>query len=55
MIPMIVTIHKYSSYKFDISFVQVPTTLCITENCFSQLCKLFESSNKRQYTNFTFL
>lgn len=49
------TIHEDSPDKFDISFIQVPSALCISEDRFSQLSKLLKPSNKRQDANFAFL
>lgn len=49
------TIHENSIDKFDISFIQVPTALCITEDGFCQLSKVLKADNKRQDANFAFL
>lgn len=52
---IVLTIHEDSPDEFDIRFVQVPSALCITKDCFSQLSKLLKPGNKRQNANFAFL
>lgn len=49
------TVHEDSSNEFDISFIQVPSALCITEDCFSKLSKLLKPSHKKQNTDFALL
>lgn len=49
------TIHENGIDKFDVSFIQVPPALCVTEDCFCQLSKVLKADNKRQDANFAFL
>lgn len=52
---MALTIHEDSSDEFHVSFIQVSSALCVTEDCFSQLSKLLKAGHKKQNANFALL
>lgn len=52
---MSLTVHEDSSDELDIRFIQVTSSLCVTENGLSQFRKFLKDFDEGQDPNFTLL
>lgn len=49
------TVHENGPDELDVSFVEVSSAFCVTEDCFRKFSKLLEPNNKRQDADFALL